>query len=221
MSQADMNKDIRETLSTGVDGELSDEQLRFLLRRLDHDAALRTTWANYHLAGDGLRGQLTGVASADFADRVMRVVAQTSTQPRHSHWLRWSAGGAIAASVAAAALMIGQPGVDSQRADGRALRPITASVPATRAVKSEAPAATAPPWLSGNAAGMLSEKASVTFGAPFGTIQSEPAARSSVYPSLRRYRTLDNNDGSYLLLLDPQQRQPSSAALPQAAASVQ
>ena len=59
-----MNKNIRETLSAGVDGELSGEQLRFLLRRLDHDAALRSTWANYHLAGEALRKQLPGVASA-------------------------------------------------------------------------------------------------------------------------------------------------------------
>lgn len=221
MSQADMNKNIRETLSAGVDGELSGEQLRFLLRRLDHDVALRSAWANYHLVGDGLRRQLPGVASSDFADRVMGVIAQTSSQPRRSHWLRWSAGGAIAASVAAAALMIGQPGVDSDQAGSRALRPVTASVPASRPVQSEAPVVTAPPWLTGNAAGMLSEKASATFGAPFGTLQPGYAARSSAYPSLRRYRTLDNRDGSYLLLLDPQQRQAMPDTSPQAAASVQ
>ena len=45
----------REDLSAGVDGELANEELRFLLRRLDHDASLRSTWARYHVARDSLR----------------------------------------------------------------------------------------------------------------------------------------------------------------------
>ena len=31
----------RENLSAGMDGQLSKEELRFLLRRLDHDASLQ------------------------------------------------------------------------------------------------------------------------------------------------------------------------------------
>ena len=37
MNQAGMNQNIPDSLSAGIDGELSKEQLRFLLRRLDHD----------------------------------------------------------------------------------------------------------------------------------------------------------------------------------------
>ena len=119
------------------------------------------------------------------------------------------------------ALMMGRPGVDGEQAGARSSRPVTASIPTVRASQSEAPAAAAPPWLSGDAAGMLSEKASATFGAPFGTIQPGYATRSFAYPSLRRYRTLDNKDGSYLLLLDPQNRQAMPDTSPPAAASLQ
>ena len=64
MNQAGMNQDTRESLSAGIDGELSAEQLRFLLRRLDHDAALQQAWGRYHVARDGLRKQLPMLATA-------------------------------------------------------------------------------------------------------------------------------------------------------------
>src|SRR3546814_1204804 len=78
-------------------------------------------------------------------------------------------------------------------------------VAAVSASKPVAPAAV-PPWLSGNSAGLLSQQASATLGAPFGQNQPAYARRLSGYPSMHRYRTLDNNDGSYLLLLDPEQQ---------------
>ncbi|HEY1588085.1 MAG TPA: sigma-E factor negative regulatory protein, partial [Rhodanobacter sp.] len=119
MNQADMNTNVREDLSAGIDGELSKEQLRFLLRRIVHDASLQQTWARYSLARDGLSRQLPTLASPGFADRVMLAIEQESmpavTSRRQHHWLRWSAGGAIAASVAAAALMITQPTGDADR----------------------------------------------------------------------------------------------------------
>jgi sigma-E factor negative regulatory protein RseA len=59
-----------------------------------------------------------------------------------------------------------------------------------------------PPWLSGTPAGLLSQQASATLGA-LDDGQSRDARRLSSYPAMHRYRTLDNNDGSYLLLLDP------------------
>ena len=101
-----MTQDHREHLSAGIDGELVREELRFLLRRLEHDAELREAWSRYHAAGDGLRRQLPAVASAGFAARVARAVAQeehAASGRRLPHWLRWSTGGAIAAGVAVAA----------------------------------------------------------------------------------------------------------------------
>ena len=41
MNQANVDQSIRENLSAGIDGELSNEELRFLLRRLDHDVSLQ------------------------------------------------------------------------------------------------------------------------------------------------------------------------------------
>ncbi len=122
MTEANM-----ETLSAAMDGELSKEELRFLLRRLDHDASLLQVWSRYHVAGDGLRRQLPAVAGSHFATRVMQLIeddpSASQTNPKHRDWLRLSVGGAIAASVAVAALMISQPTADSRRP-----APLTASV---------------------------------------------------------------------------------------------
>lgn len=111
------HSDEHETLSALIDGELTEDQLRFMLRRMDGHAALRASFSRYHLIGDGLRGELPLLADEDFAARVMRRI-ETSTPAtvavpktrRHPHrWLRWSAGGAIAAGVAVAALVVTQP----------------------------------------------------------------------------------------------------------------
>ena len=217
MNQAGMNQQLPDSLSAGIDGELSKEQLRFLLRRLDHDATLQQTWVSYHIARDSLRHQLPPMASDGFSARVMSAIEQESRPAsvgKRNHWLRWSTGGAIAASVAAAALMIGQPAGETDR-----LTASTATSEQVRTVAERAPVATptapaaVPPWLSGNSAGLLSQQASATLGSPFGNNGSVVyPGRLSAYPSMPRYRTLDNNDGSYLLLLDP--RQQSSMASP-------
>ena len=179
MNQAGTPLDVRENLSAGIDGELSKEQLRFLLRRLDHDAALQQTWTRYHLARDGLRHQLPPLAAPGFAARVIQAIEQesiASVGPRRAHWLRWSAGGAIAASVAAAALMIGQPTGDVERGAAFSAPQASSMANAAPAPRAAAPAAV-PPWLSGDSAGLLSQQASVTFGAPLG--QGARVARRS------------------------------------------
>ncbi|MGY3038553.1 sigma-E factor negative regulatory protein RseA [Rhodanobacter sp. TND4EL1] len=227
MNQADMSQDIRESLSAGIDGELSAEQLRFLLRRLDHDASLQGAWSQYHVARDSLRHEFPAMASAGFADRVMLAIEQESAAAvvvpsRRHHWLRWSAGGAIAASVAAAALMVGQPrpGADLDQVTASVnTRQSTSVATLAPSAKPSAPAAV-PPWLSGNSAGLLSQQASATLGSPFGQNQSSYARRLSNYPSMPRYRTLENNDGSYLLLLDPDQRTASPDDISRPASAV-
>ncbi len=208
MNQADMNQDARESLSAGMDGELPIEQLRFLLRRLDHDTSLRQAWSGYHLARDGLRQEVSLLASSGFAAKVMLAIEQDvqADQPtsRRHHWLRWSGGGVIAASVAAAALMISQPAGDPGRLDPSANSGASQVAVTTPAIEPAAPPSV-PPWLSGNSAGLLSQQASATLGEPLEGSQALNARRLSAYPAIHRYRTLDNNDGSYLLLLDPAQ----------------
>ncbi len=207
MNHPGMNQDAHESLSAGMDGELPVEQVRFLLRRLDHDDALRRAWSGYHLARDGLRRDIPRLATAGFAARVLQAIEQESTSAtavRRNHWLRWSGGGVIAASVAAAALMIGQPAGDPGlpgRSTHSGISQVAVTTPASKPV---APPSV-PPWLSGNSAGLLSQQASATLGSDtYGSdtygVQARNLRRLSSYP---RYRTLDNNDGSYLLLLDP------------------
>jgi sigma-E factor negative regulatory protein RseA len=220
-NQADAGRDVPESLSVAIDGELSKEQLRFLLRRLDHDPALQQTWTRYHVARDSLRQQLPPMADAGFAERVMQAIGVESAPAavtRRRHWLHWSTGGVIAASVAAAALMLGQPTGDAERMTASVAQPDHAVAVATLAGKPAIPAVV-PPWLSGNSAGLLSQRASATLGTPFGS-NSTYARRLSVYPPMHRYRTLDNNDGSYLLLLDPEQQAAPGTAR-QAAATAQ
>lgn len=222
MNQADMNQDVRGNLSAGIDGELSKEQLRFLLRQLDHDTSLQQAWADYHLARDGLRRQLPTLATAGFASRVMLAIEQEAmpaTGAKRNHWLQWSAGGAIAASVAAVALMMGQPTGDATRMTASTTRPASEVATATPASKPVTMPAAVPPWLSGNSAGMLSQQASATLGAPFS--ERRRSGRMQGYPPMHRYRTLDNNDGSYLLLLDPEQQIATPDASRRAASSAQ
>ena len=211
MTEANM-----ETLSAAMDGELSREELRFLLRRLEHDDSLLEVWGRYHVVGDGLRRQLPTVASSTFATRVMQLIEdeQSASQaaPKQRDWLRLSVGGAIAASVAVAALMISQPtGPDADRP-----APLTANVAphgkAASAVQSVATSARSnamlaavPPSLSAYSASGLSQRASVTLGDPSDNPLFQRYPISNQRYSTNGYKTLNNHDGSYLLLIDTPQ----------------
>ncbi|RDI97096.1 anti-anti-sigma factor [Dyella solisilvae] len=213
-----MTDNQRENLSAGMDGALSKEELRFLLRRLDHDESLQQAWSRYHVARDGLRRQLPPLASGGFADRVMRAIEQdvVVVQGKRRHWLHWSAGGAIAASVAVAALMIAQPaGSGADRA-----APLTAAVSSEPAsvehgnlmARAETPAV-APPWVNAYADSpyKLTQQASATFeGEGHNTLLY---SRNSLSPyRVARYPAVSNGDGSYLLLIHPDQQQPALQA---------
>lgn len=130
-----MNEAHRENLSALADGELAFDQVRFMLRRTENDAELRLSWSSYHVGRECLRGEFSGLAGGDFANRVMAALdAEHASRGGTRRWLRWSAGGAIAASVAAVALMVAQPsGIN----DGAQETPRTAAnVAASRAVAS-------------------------------------------------------------------------------------
>jgi sigma-E factor negative regulatory protein RseA len=209
-----MSEAQREHLSAGIDGELAREELRFLLRRFEHDAELRQAWTRYHLGRDSLRRQLPALASAGFAARVEQAIAQESESVgrRAPHWLRWSAGGAIAASVAVAALMIARPVADDDHV-ASGLAQTTRSTEITAPLQPAAPAAV-PPWLSGDTASHYSQQAAATLGDSYGEMVL-PYARSLSPYSLRAVRS-PGNEAGYLLLVDPQQA--SAAHSRQAAA---
>ena len=220
MTEANM-----ENLSAAMDGELSREELRFLLRRLDHDASLQQTWARYHALGDGLRRQLPAVASVGFASRVMLAIEgeQVAAKAPKRDWLRLSLGGAIAASVAIAALMVSQPTApDAGQPAQLAANGSAAKGPGVRTGASLAAAnishtgsgavlAAVPPSLSPYSASALSQRASATLGDP----ADNPLFQrySSQTYSIHGYKALNNQDGSYLLLIDtPQARAAAQGA---------
>ncbi len=109
-----MDPTSREDLSALMDGELDAEPTRFLLRRLDHDPDFEATWSRWHLiraclASDASRMSVPKL-DRDFAARVaaaLQVEAEPRVRPRH--WARYMGGGAIAAGVAVAALMLNTP----------------------------------------------------------------------------------------------------------------
>lgn len=107
----------RETLSALFDGELSGDAARFALKRLGHDEQWRDAFGRWQLCGDVLRGQATAVANGDFARRVALAIAREHAPPvipsvpkasllsGRRGWI----GGALAASVAVAALFVARP----------------------------------------------------------------------------------------------------------------
>lgn len=132
MSQPRMHAidpELGEQLSALMDGELDAERSRFLLRRLEGDPALQGAWERWQLVSGSLKGQLSLQVDAGFLARVRDGINEGrhagtdsgaeaagmgdgphEAPARAPHqWLRWAAGGAIAASVAVVALMATQP----------------------------------------------------------------------------------------------------------------
>jgi hypothetical protein len=102
-----------------MDGALSADEAKFLLRRMEHDDALADCWERWQFLGDAMRGQTGRALPADFSRRVGRAIADDQAddienQPplavaargsTRGPLLRWGGGAALAASVALAALI--------------------------------------------------------------------------------------------------------------------
>lgn len=113
----------RQQLSALVDGELSADASRFLLRRLAHDEELAGCHERWQLCGDVLRGAASAPAPLDFAARVRSAIAEEPApraQPaaRSGARWRWRGGAAIAASVAAIALFMARERLPETAARG-------------------------------------------------------------------------------------------------------
>lgn len=113
----------REQLSAMLDGALSADETRFLLRRMQHDDELADCWGRWQFYGDALRGHAGRALPADFSQRVGRAIADdiaaveavpvvVSADARRPllqrPLLRWGGGAALAASVALAAFLGGR-----------------------------------------------------------------------------------------------------------------
>lgn len=207
-----MSDDVKLQMSAWMDGELDAQQARFLLRRLGHDDALARTWTRYHVARDGLRRQTQHFARPDFAARVMRAVEAEPAPSRASgrRWLRWSAGGAIAAGVAVAALVLVQPGSGPMSTG-----PDAASAPSR--LPTGGPVAANPaqtPLLTPFATPMLAQPAAATADDPLDFVR--PAAYSrELEPYLVRHARAAGAAGEggaapYLLLIAPPPAPPAN-----------
>ncbi|WP_222564984.1 sigma-E factor negative regulatory protein [Novilysobacter antarcticus] len=129
-------------LSALFDGQLGPDETRFALKRLGQDAGWREACGRWQLAGDALRGNGVAPAPSGFADRVMAAVereqqhaALTELRVKRGpvrYKPRW-VGGALAASVAIAALFVARPMLDGEAPalDAPVGREIVATTPAS------------------------------------------------------------------------------------------
>lgn len=109
-----MSQKLREQLSALMDGELDDNEARFLLRRLSGDPELRSIWERYHRcqslinASDRADGDWALLERA-FSSGVMEAIEREARpEPRNGRWREWMrpvAGIAVAAGVATVALL--------------------------------------------------------------------------------------------------------------------
>lgn len=174
-----MDPTSREDLSALMDGELAAEPTRFLLRRLDHDPELSATWSRWHLiraclAADSAR-MSTQKADNDFASRIAAAISVEPVAPvRQRHWVRYMGGGAIAAGVAVAALMLNIPNPrgGAPAPVARQATPVQDSTAVATALAKATPATSptpaAPPWLMARQPTVLSVQpasANVVYGA--------------------------------------------------------
>ena len=109
-----MNTESREHLSCLMDGEISRETGRFLVRRLGADEELCATWARYHVVRDCLRHNEGGGAGEDLSRRVRRALERESppvaARKSLQSWIKPLASVAVAASVALMAVVAVGPG---------------------------------------------------------------------------------------------------------------
>ncbi|WP_395681136.1 sigma-E factor negative regulatory protein [Dokdonella sp.] len=204
-----MNEQIDEQLSALVDGELERDQTRFLLRRVAADPALPLRWERYQVARQALRRQQTFVLRPGFAAAVMEQLAQEpALRARGGQWLRWGAGGAIAASVAVAALVLTRPAevptAVATRSPLAAPSITIAAAPASATTTvTPAPVEIRPPLLLPNAP---LDASPASFGTEIGsTAVLDPRLQSYV---VRHYQAVGGNGQSgfmpYVLLTAPQ-----------------
>lgn len=70
---------LAESLSALMDNEASELELQRLLKALDADPEVKTTWSRYQIASAGLKGKLPVLASGDFAARVSAAIDAEET----------------------------------------------------------------------------------------------------------------------------------------------
>lgn len=148
-----MSQQFQEQLSALMDGELQRDETMFLLRRVEGERDLLARWSGYHVARQALRRQEILPLRADFASSIMAAIdaeaAPAIGRSRSATLLRWGSGGAIAASVAVAALIATGPGGNVPSPTGQQGTVAATQVPAASTTPPPSlPAEFRPPLLS-------------------------------------------------------------------------
>ena len=114
-----MTDQILEQMSALLDGELPQDQIGLLVRRMERDTELKRAFGSYVLIGETLRAPGGITASYGFATRVQAVLddghTALPTSPgthlaRRAGWLKPAAAVAVAAGTAFAAVLLLRPG---------------------------------------------------------------------------------------------------------------
>ena len=110
-----MNEELDSQLSAMFDNELPPAECELLARRLSRDEHLKARWGRYAAIGATIRAEGGLRLTAELARRVSAVIsnepalvaptARKRPGPLASRWWRPVAGGAVAASVAAASIL--------------------------------------------------------------------------------------------------------------------
>jgi len=201
-----MSQPFEEQLSAFMDGELGRDESRFLLRRAEGDDVLAGRWTRYHIARHVLRRQPVLAIRADFSSAILaKLDAESIAETGRVQWLRWGSGGAIAAAVAVAALMVTKPSTQPEVAT-----PIAASTAPQRTTQITAPApaqvAAASPALQSP---LVPNSPIQTQAASFGSDLSEPVTYDPRLQSyvIRHYQALGTTSQPdfvpYILLAQP------------------
>ena len=114
-----MTDQILEQMSALLDGELPQDQIGLLVRRMERDTELKRAFGSYVLIGETLRAPGGITASCGFATRVQAVLDDGHTAlpispgthlARRAGWLKSAAAVAVAAGTAFAAVLLLRPG---------------------------------------------------------------------------------------------------------------
>jgi negative regulator of sigma E activity len=120
----------RRQLSAMLDGEVSPDEAKFMLRRLQHDHELAACWERWQVSGDVLRGRGHALLPGDFSQRVAQAIAADAgeaaadasapARPPGRRFARLATRAALVASVAVVALWAGRqlPGGQAPNSGG-------------------------------------------------------------------------------------------------------
>ncbi|MGI8559959.1 MAG: sigma-E factor negative regulatory protein [Luteimonas sp.] len=161
----------RRQLSAMLDGELSPDEAKFMLRRLEHDSELAACWERWQVCGDVLRGRGHALLPADFSRRVAKALARGDgvepelvVPPRRPRVALRGGRAALAASIAVMALLVARQLPDEAMPAADVPADLVAATPGPVAPANEVPNAPgqAPVPSFGQAASALAATAAVS-----------------------------------------------------------